>query len=136
MVNVRYRLTASSDVSFRFARYLQPWKCGKVRKNTTFPFLASRSPIANLARLLRRVSPHSLKIQANECPILTIAVGHPRNILVVHLDGMLPLIRRRGDEMRTEIARVSLNQKRPTFSKWRRGRLFVIGLLLIASAII
>jgi FtsH-binding integral membrane protein len=37
--------------------------------------------------------------------------------------------------MRTEIARVSLNQNRPTFFKWRE-RLFVIGLLLFASGII
>lgn len=37
--------------------------------------------------------------------------------------------------MRTEIARASLNPKRPTSSRWRE-RLFVVGLLLIASAII
>jgi len=38
--------------------------------------------------------------------------------------------------MRTEISRVSVNQNRPTVSKWRRDRPFVVGLMLIVSAII
>jgi FtsH-binding integral membrane protein len=47
----------------------------------------------------------------------------------------MPSIWRRGDEMRTEIARVSLNQNRPA-SKSRQGRAFVIGLMLVVTAII
>jgi len=38
--------------------------------------------------------------------------------------------------MRTEISRVSVNQNRTTVSKWRRDRAFVVGLMLIVSAII